>query len=151
MAQKSDPKDDRISELEGALAAANSATTVAEVAAQRVPALEAEIGRLTASLSELSNRGTELERELNGLRDKASGNQKAATVKGLDASVAAQLKVSCVLTNGLNNARISAVAGDVIVETSAFQATQQRLGSSVSIHPVSKEEFESAVRNGRTY
>lgn len=147
---KTDPKDDRIAELELGLEAANQATAVAQSKAQTVPALEAEIGKLRESLGGRDSKIASLEIEIASLRS-AIGDQNKPTVVGLDPAEAVQLKISCVVANGITGQRVDAVAGDVLVEAAALGKVQKLVGTSAKVYPVSKEELEAAKKSGRAF
>lgn len=147
---KTDPKDDRIIELELQLEAANKATTEAATKAQQVDALQGELEKLSQTIKTRDKRILDLEGELTQLKDANSAGNKA-TIRGLDAANAIQLKVSSLVTNALNGARINAVAGDVLVEKEAFPAVSAKVGTAAKVHPVSKDELEATKTSGRAH
>jgi predicted RNase H-like nuclease (RuvC/YqgF family) len=150
MASKPDPKDDRIAELELQLEAATKSIQDAEGKAAGVPALQAQISTLEKDLKASEKRVADLRSELDASKVK-NDKSGAPTVKDLDPAKALQLKVSCVLTNSITKQRIDAVAGDVIALQSAFAEMQQKLGTSVKLHPVSKDEFDATKTAGRAH
>lgn len=147
---KLDPKDERIAELELQLKAANEATVKAESAGQRIVQLEAEIKRLTADLNELANRCKIVQDENDRLKMQQNPSA-SARVTGLDAAKAVELKVSSVVTNALNGARIDATAGSVLAEASVFEETQRKLGGGAVVYPVSADEIAAARKAGRAF
>lgn len=147
---KADPKDERIAELELALDAANKATATAETEAQRVTAIESELTKSREIVKIRDARIRELESEL--AEHKATSKEsESPTIKGLDPSKAVQLKVSSVFANAITGARVYATAGEVICLKEALEETQRKVGTFVAIHPVSKDEFESAKKSGRAH
>ena len=147
---KADPKDDRIAELELQLEASNKATTEAATKAQQVDALNGEIEKLTQSVKTRDKRILDLEGELTQVKDANSAGNKA-TIRGLDAENAIQLKVSSIVTNALTGARIDAVAGDVLVEKESFHAVSVKVVTAAKVHPVSKDELAAAKTSGRAH
>jgi len=147
---KTDPKDDRIAELELSLEAANAATNKAQAEAQQAGALRGEITKLNEAIGVRDSKILTLEKELVDLKA-ASAVENKATVKGLDPAKAVQLKVSSLVVNAITGARIYTVAGDVLVTEDAFAEVQKKVGTSSNVYPVSKDEIEAAKRAGRAH
>lgn len=146
---KTDPKDDRIAELELQLEAANKATTAAELAAQELPGLRSELEKLQDSLKTRDSRILSLEGEVRQLRE-AAGDKPRSTVT-IDPAKGVQLSVSSLVTNVITGQPVTAIAGDVIVVKEEFDAMSTKLGTKVKVHPVSKDEIEAAKKAGRAY
>ena len=145
---KLDPKDARIEELEAMLRAANEATVAAELKAQVIEALEAELLDLRDKNSEAMALIKALEDELAALREV---KPLRANVSGLEPTKAVQLKVSGRITNATTKSSVRAVAGDVVAEASALAEVQRKLGAGAKVHPVSKEDLEAIKKSGRAY
>ncbi len=146
---KTDPKDDRIAELELQLEAANKATTTAEQLGQEVHALRSEVEKLTDSVKTRDARILSLEGEVRQLRE-AVGDKPRASVT-IDPEKGVQLSVSSLITNVITGQPVTAIAGEVLVIKEEFAALSTKLGTKVKVHPVSKDEIEAAKKAGRAY
>jgi hypothetical protein len=147
---KTDPKDDRIAELELGLEAANQATAKAQAEAQAAGALKGEIAKLSESIKVRDARILALEGEVSGLKVTA-GKEDKPTVVGLDPAKAIQLKISSLVINAITNARVYTVAGDVLCLKECFAEIQAHVGTTAAVYPISKDELEAAKTAGRAH
>lgn len=152
---RTDPKDDKIAELELSLEAANAATAKAEGAAQQLPAMQAELDKLREELAQSRKAAKGLEAELTAIRDAASGAASQPTIKGLP-DFAVQLRTSTMVTDAITGLRANAVAGSVLVKIEGkdpknLQAAQAKVGGAATCYAVSSDEFESTKKSGRAF
>jgi hypothetical protein len=150
MAPKSDPKDDRIAELELSLEAANAATVEAQKQAQSIGALQASVSEKEETIRVRDAEIVTLKADIKALKS-ASQASNTASVKDLPKN-AVQLARTCVVTNSLTNTPIYPVAGDVLAavkDAAELAAIQSKIGSMHNVHPVSDSEIEAARRSGR--
>lgn len=146
---KTDPKDDKIAELQLALEAANMATADAQSDAQQVTAVRAQVTKLEEKIAKLEKQVKDLEAENAELRSK-SGGATVAKISGLGAN-AVELRISSLITNAITKQPVTAIAGDVLAEAERFEEIAKKVGTTVRVHPVSKDELEAARKSGRAY
>jgi predicted RNase H-like nuclease (RuvC/YqgF family) len=147
---KTDPKDDRILELELALEALRKELAAAQDAASQYEALKAEIASLIEENKKEKECSKTLAKELESLKVTA-GTEARATVKGLNPAKAVELKISSMVRNAITGQGVAAVAGSVLVEKSALAEVQKVVGTTVTLHPVDAEEIDAARKAGRAY
>lgn len=149
---KTDPKDDRIAELELALKSANEATTKAEQQSQQIGALESALAERDKTIQARDAKIVLLEEEVRSLKS-ASQAANQQTVKNLPKN-AVQLARTCVVTNSLTKTPIYPVTGDILVAVSTqdeLAKAQAQVGSAHKVHPVDEAEIEAAKKSGRAY
>jgi hypothetical protein len=149
---KSDPKDDRIAELELGLESCQQKLEKALGENQGIGALHGEIAQLKASVADGEKEIVKLKSTIVELQARTSTN-KSATVTGLPEN-AAQLRESSAMVNSLSGARIYANAGDVIVAATnqaELNAVQSKVGGTTKCHPVSAETLAASRKANRVF
>lgn len=145
--KKTDPKEDRIAELEFQVEFLTGEQKKGEDALRQLEELRGEIAKRDANIKAL---GALLEAEKASaaeLREKLTKDDKS-TVSGLPEG-AVQLSKSLVVP-GLDNQRLNLISGDVVLlsDVKTANAVQAKLGSEARVYAVPKSTMDEILKLG---